>query len=207
MSFQHCGVPQYMLRISASWSSMWAAPKCCLSRSSSHILLLQHRSFSSSSVNHVHLLQGYVFFSALQLICILLLLLLLPPPPIFLNLLPLLRFTSHTLQVFQNISSFSHQFFFTFLLSLHQPFDAEHFFLCLCCLQTLISEDLSSISPACRGLCPCPEGFLCMCCYAKNHRGKRQRQAATRQPDLRKELLGEQFISAASQWPGRDTIH
>lgn len=38
-------------------------------------------------------------------------------------------------------------------------------------------------------------------------RGKRRRQAGSRWPDLRKDLLGEEFISAASRWPGRDTIH
>lgn len=57
--------------------------------------------------------------------------------------------------------------FFTFLLSLHLLFDVEHFFPCSCCLQTLISGDLHSFSPACGRLCPCPEGFLSMCCCAE----------------------------------------
>lgn len=121
--------------------------------------------------------------------------------------LPLLPFASHTLTgLLEHLLLFS-LVSFTFLLSLHEPFDVEHFFLCSCCLQTLVSQDLSSISPACRGLSPCPEGFLSMGCCAELNIIERRRQAGTRWPGLRKQLRGEQIVSAASRWPSKDTIH
>lgn len=100
-------------------------------------------------------------------------------------------------------------YFFTSLLSLHPLFDVEHFFLCSCCLQTLISEDPHSFSPACTGLCPCPEGFLRMCCCAELKITERKEEAGWDQVARSKEALaGENclFLLPLSGLAGRPFI-